>query len=283
VPTPPSSASPPDQDALAEFAEFAKALAKAAAREILPHFRSPLVATDKGGDHKDGFDPVTVADRDAELAMRRMIEERYPDHGIVGEEFDNKNADADYAWVLDPIDGTKSFLIGFLGWGTLIGLTHKGVPVLGVASQPFNDELFVGHGTTAIYHGRDGARPLKVRGCAGLGEAILTTTSPLLIPAGGARQRFEAVEKKVRLSRYGGDCMGYCMLSAGLVDVVVEAGLHTHDIAPLMPIIRAAGGVVTSWSGGDPVADGTTIAAGDRRVHEAVLEIFDGSKTPAHS
>lgn len=254
------------------FAAFAKELAAAAAAAILPHFRTPMEVRDKsaGG----AFDPVTEADRAAEEAMRRLIARRYPDHGVRGEEFPDRNADADLVWILDPIDGTKSFILGFPLWGTLIGLVQGGRPLLGLAHQPFTGETFGGHGGRAFYRGPGGEWPLRTRSCGGLGDAMLTTTSPLLIEDAADRARFAALEKRVRLSRYGGDCFGYCMVADGHVDLVAETGLKVHDIVPLVPIIEGAGGVVTDWAGGSALAGGRVLAAGDRRVHAAALEIL---------
>ena len=264
----------PDAESLASLAAFANELAAAAGKAILPHFRTPLAIDDKS----DGsvFDPVTEADRAAETVMRRMIADRFPDHGIKGEEFPDHNPDAEHIWVLDPIDGTKSFVIGFAGWGTLIGLLHEGAPVLGLMSQPFTGEVFVGHGGEAHYRGPAGSRALKSRPCGALGEAMLTTTSPLLIEDEADLARFRELEARVLLSRYGGDCYGYCMIADGHVDLVAETGLKMHDIVPLVPIIEGAGGVITDWKGGSPLAGGRVLAAGDPRVHAAALEVLSG-------
>lgn len=254
------------------FAAFAEELAAAAARAILPFFRTPMAVRDKGADGI--FDPVTDADSAAEEAMRALIAARFPDHGICGEEFPERNVGAEFTWILDPIDGTKSFILGFPLWGTMIGLGHGGRPVLGLVHQPFTGETFSGHDGGARYAGPGGTWPLKTRACAGLDSAMLTTTSPLLIEAAADRARFAALETRVRLSRYGGDCMGYCLLADGHIDLVAETGLKMHDIAPLIPIIEGAGGVVTDWEGGEAGAGGHVLAAGDRRLHAAALEIL---------
>jgi len=264
----------PDPALLHDFVTFAEELAGVAAAAILPHFRATLPVQDKG----DGslFDPVTEADRAAERAMRVLIVERFPDHGIKGEEYADRHADADYVWVLDPIDGTKSFILGFAGWGTLIGLTHRGKPILGLMSQPFTAELFVGTGNEAHYRGPLRAGALKTRSCAGLDRAMLTTTSPTLIADATDRARFRALEEVVRLSRYGGDCYAYCMIADGYVDLVAETGLKMHDVVPLIPIIEGAGGIVTSWTGGPATAGGRVLAAGDRKIHAEALQILAG-------
>lgn len=257
---------------LEEFAAFAEELAAAAGRAVLEHYRRPLEVDNKarGG----AFDPVTVADRAAETIMRQMIANRFPGHGIAGEEFPDTDPDAEYLWVLDPIDGTKSFILGFPAWGTLIGLMHRGEPVLGVMSQPFTGELFVGFAGQAQYRGPAGARGLKTRSCTTLAEAMLTTTSPQLIEDEADLERYRALEGRVRLARYGGDCYGYCMLADGQIDLVAETGLKMHDIAPLVPIITGAGGIVTDWKGGPPANGGRIVAAGDSVLHGAALEIL---------
>lgn len=257
-----------------EYREFMRDLASAAAASIMPHFRGPMDVEDKGG--KTESDPVTIADKGAEKAIRDAIKQRYPDHGIIGEEYDATNPDASLTWVIDPIDGTKSFVAGLTGWGTLIGLTANSAPVLGLMHQPFLVETFEGDGASAQYFGRTGHGPLKVRDCGDLGNAILATTSPNLLGSDDNLARFQSVEDKVKLTRYGGDCYSYCMLAAGHIDLVIEAGLNQFDIAALIPIIEGAGGIVTSWSGESAALGGTVIAAGNRKVHDQALSILNG-------
>ena len=256
-----------------DFAAFVDRLATVSGEAILPFFRTSLGVENKGG--PGTFDPVTAADRAAETAMRTLIRKNFPDHGIIGEEFGSDRTDAEYVWVIDPIDGTKSFICGLPAWGTLIALTRAGEPVYGMMHQPFTRERFTGDGGTARYRGPAGERSLRVRRCAALGEAILTTTSPLLMKEAD-RRIFGKVETAARLSRYGGDCYGYCMLAAGHIDLVIETELKPYDILPLMPIIAGAGGIVTAWDGGSPKAGGRIIAAGDPRVHEAAMKILNG-------
>ncbi len=252
---------------------FIDELATVSGNAIRPFFRTALGVEDKsrGGP----FDPVTEADRAAELAMRTMIRQKFPTHGIVGEEFGPERPDAEFVWVLDPIDGTKSFISGMPAWGTLIALTRAGEPVFGMMHQPFIGERFSGDRIAARYRGPAGDRVLLVRPCARLGEAILYTTSPRLMDVAD-RAMFARVEETVRLSRYGGDCYSYCMLAAGQVDLVIETGLKPHDVAALIPIIVGAGGVITTWAGGPPEAGGRIVAAGDPRVHGAALAILNG-------
>jgi myo-inositol-1(or 4)-monophosphatase len=256
-----------------DFSAFVDELASVSGETILPFFRTALSVEDKG--RPGSFDPVTAADHAAETAMRTLIRRTFPDHGIVGEEYGKERPEAEYVWVLDPIDGTKSFISGMPVWGTLIALLRSGEPVFGMMNQPFMRERFSGDGGKAQYCGPAGTRDLRVRACAEVEDAVLFTTSPLLMTADD-RECFGRVEKRVRLSRYGGDCYAYCMLAAGHVDLVIEAGLKPYDVLPLVPIIAGAGGVVTTWDGGAPHAGGRIIAAGDKRVHAAAMELLKG-------
>lgn len=250
---------------------FVHDLATKSGEAILPFFRTALGVEDKGSAKGKGFDPVTEADRAAEQVMRRMIVGAFPDHGIIGEEFGLERPDARYVWALDPIDGTKSFISGMPAWGTLIGLMKDGVPVYGMMHQPFIGERFFGDGGSAHYQGPAGKRRLLVRDCGRLEDAILFTTSPLLMNASD-RAAFQGVESQVRLSRYGGDCYAYCMVAAGLVDLVIETGLQNHDIIALIPVVEGAGGVVTNWEGGPATQGGRVVVAGSRAVHTQALE-----------
>jgi myo-inositol-1(or 4)-monophosphatase len=256
-----------------DFAAFVDRLATVSGDAILPFFRTLLGVENKGG--AGGFDPVTAADRAAETAMRTLIRQSFPGHGIIGEEFGNERTDAEYVWVLDPIDGTKSFITGMPAWGTLIALTRGGAPVYGMMHQPFTRERFTGDGHVARYRGPAGERTLRTRRCAELSEALLMTTSPLLMKEAD-RESFGKVEHVARLSRYGGDCYAYCMLAAGHVDLVIETELKPYDILPLIPIITAGGGIVTAWDGSAPTAGGRIVAAGDPRVHEAAMKVLRG-------
>ena len=256
-----------------DFTAFIGRLATSSGETILPFFRTSLLVDNKSKSHD--FDPVTEADRAAEAVMRRLIKANFPQHGIVGEEFGSEREDAEYVWVLDPIDGTKSFIAGVPIWGTLIALLHKGTPVFGMMHQPFIGERFSGDSGSAHYQGPSGERKLAVRRCASLKEATSYTTSPLLMNETD-RAIFGRVEQAVRLSRYGGDCYSYCMLAAGHLDLVVETELKPYDIAALIPIITGAGGIVTTWEGGPPQGGGRIIAAGDPRVHEEAMKLLNG-------
>ena len=256
-----------------DLTAFVDKLATVSGAAILPFFRTSLDVEDKSRGGR--FDPVTAADRAAETAMRTLIRETFPEHGIIGEEFGNERVDAEYVWALDPIDGTKSFISGMPAWGTLIALTRAGKPVFGMMHQPFIGERFTGDGAAARYRGPIGERALRVRPCASLKDAVLYTTSPLLMNERD-RAMFERVESGVRLSRYGGDCYAYCMVAAGHIDLLIETELKPHDVLALIPIISGAGGVVTTWDGGPPEGGGRLVVAGDKRVHEAAMTLLNG-------
>ena len=268
-----------------DFEAFVERLAQVSSEVILPFFRSAIGTEDKsrGG----AFDPVTEADRGAEAAMRRLIGQTFPAHGVIGEEYGQDRPDAEYVWVLDPIDGTKSFVSGMPTWGTLIGLMHRGRPVYGMMAQPFTRERFYGDGkraklrTLAAAHGDAPPcewtiRPLRTRACASLGEATLMTTSPLLIGDDSDREAYRRVEREARIPRYGGDCYAFCALAAGFVDLVIETNLKPYDIVALMPIIEGAGGVVTTWDGEGAANGGRILAAGDRRLHDEARRLLLG-------
>lgn len=247
-------------------------LADAAATAILPHFRTALAVENK---LSGAFDPVTVADRAGEAAMRALIDRVHPDHGILGEEYGSEGLDRAHVWVLDPVDGTRSFITGIPLWGTLIGLRHDGRPVQGMMAQPFIGERFYGDGKTATWTGPGGERVLKTRACTSLAEASLFTTS--LHAFGDAeRSAYLAVEAEAKLVRYSADCYAYAMVAAGQIDVVIEAGLQPYDITALIPVIEGAGGVVTSWAGGSATDGGAVVASGDPRLHEIVLKRLAG-------
>jgi myo-inositol-1(or 4)-monophosphatase len=258
-----------------DFAAFVDQLADASGDAIRPFFRTSLSIDDKGGTR--GFDPVTAADRAAESAMRALIRRTFPGHGVVGEEFGAENPDAEFVWVLDPIDGTKSFISGMPAWGTLIALMRSGSPVYGMMHQPFIGERFYGDGSKANYRGPVGKRALRARPCASLKEAVTYTTSPLLMGEAD-RAAYAKVERGARLSRYGGDCYAYCMVAAGHIDLVVETDIKPYDIAALIPIVEGAGGIVTTWEGEGAQNGGRIIAAGDKRTHAEAMQVLAGKE-----
>ena len=242
-----------------EFVALATALADAAGAVVKRYFRTPVAV-----DAKSDATPVTIADREAERAMRALLAARAPDHGIVGEEEGCENDGAEYVWVLDPIDGTKSFISGKPMFGTLVALVREGTPVIGVIDQPVLGERWVGiAGRPSTFNGR----PCRTRACAALGAAILNTTGPDLFPAGDAA-RYARLSGTVRHALWGGDCYAYGLLAAGHIDLVVEAGLKPYDFCALVPVVAGAGGRMTDWSGAPLTltSDGRVIAAGDPRL-----------------
>lgn len=264
-----------EQVASRTLVQFAHELADISGAAILPYFRKPLPVRNKGG--PSAFDPVTAADRAAERAIRRLIRARYPEHDVIGEEYGGVEQGRRYRWLIDPIDGTRTFITGSPLWGTLIGLFDGPRPLLGLMDQPFTGERFWSDGRRSRWRGPAGkSRPLRTRACACLGDAILTTTHPDLFKGGDA-DGFAAVRAHVRMTRFGGDCYGYCLLAAGFVDLVIEAGLKPYDIAPLVPIIESAGGIVSTWDGGPASGGGRIVAAGDRRLHAEALRLLRGA------
>ena len=252
---------------------FIEALARESGEAILPFFRTTLSVVDKGG--SGPFDPVTEADKAAETVIRRRIRENLPQHGIIGEEFGQENTDAEYVWVIDPIDGTRAFICGLPVWGTLIGLTRNGSPVLGVMHQPYTGELFMGDCGKAEIISQRGKRALHVREVQTLAEARLMTTDPRLFK-GRERDAYDSIEQQVKLTRFGTDCYAYAMLAAGQIDLVIESGLKPYDIVALIPIIEGAGGVVTTWDGGSAAKGGRVVAAATPELHALALAALSG-------
>ncbi|WP_437689487.1 histidinol-phosphatase [Sorangium sp. So ce176] len=247
-----------------ELVDLAQRLADASGAVIRRYFRKGIEADDK-----EDASPVTVADREAEVAMRELLAARAPGHGIVGEELGRENEGAELVWVLDPIDGTKAFITGKPLFGTLIALLHRGRPVLGVIDQPVLGERWLGVlGRETLWNGA----PARVRACAGLSDVRLSTTGPQYFSPTAARA-FGAVAARAKLVSYGGDCYQYGLVASGCVDVVVEHGLKLHDFAALVPVITGAGGLMTDWEGRplDAASAGDVVAAGDPRAHAEVL------------
>jgi histidinol phosphatase-like enzyme (inositol monophosphatase family) len=253
-------------------ADFLRRLAAAAAAETLPRFRSEGAISNKLA---AGFDPVTEADREAERAIRELIGAEYPHHGILGEEHGAENASSPHQWIIDPIDGTRAFISGIPVWGTLVGLTVDGEAAAGFMSQPFIGELFYATGSEAVYEGPHGSRMLRTRKTTSLSDATMFTTTPALFK-GDARRRFDVLETKVRLSRYGTDCYAFAMVAAGQVDIVADPGLQSYDIAALIPLIEQAGGVVTTFDGGPAENGGDILAAATPELHAAARELLVG-------
>ena len=264
-----------DDRELIEYLDFARRLANAAGAVTLPYFRMVIGVDNKAG--KAAYDPVTVADRAAESAVRELIERVYPECGIFGEEHGYRPGPAGLTWVIDPIDGTRAFITGMPLWGTLIALFDGEKPILGLMDQPYTGERFVGSRLGAVMQGGGKTVSLHTRECSDLSRAVLYTTHPNLFTTERERNAFKAVERRVRLSRYGGDCYNYCMLAHGFLDLVIEAGLKPYDVQALIPIVEAAGGMLTTWSGDPAEKGGQVIAAGDPRLHAQALELLAGA------
>ncbi len=251
--------------------EVAHLLADAAGRTILPYFRSP----DLDAQNKDaaGFDPVTIADRAAEQAMRTLLKTHRPDDAIWGEEFGEFSGISGRTWVLDPIDGTRGFISGTPTWGVLIALSDDSGPMLGMIDQPYIGERFFGTEGAALMTGPQGTTHLATRSTTALDQAFLFTTFPEI---GSLQDRagFTAVAEQAMLTRYGMDCYAYALLAAGQVDLVVEAGLNAYDIQGPIGVIEAAGGIVTDWQGGPAHSGGRVLAAANVTLHAAALDIL---------
>lgn len=256
-----------------DFLPFAHRLANASGAAIRPYFRRPLNVTDKGTG-RAGYDPVTIADQEAEAAIRALIKAHYPGHGILGEEHGSEQGSEPYTWVIDPIDGTRAFICGLPLWGTLIALNDGTRPVLGILDQPVSKERFEGSPQGSRFISPEGTRALRTRPCASLAEAVLTTTHPTGYFTLKERTAFEIVASHVRMTRFGGDCYAYGLLAMGFIDLIVEAQLKSYDVQALIPIIEGAGGRMTTWEGGDAQAGGRIIAAGDERVHAEAMALL---------
>ena len=248
-----------------------------ASKETLSRFRTNNQITNK---NEKTFDPVTEADVEVERILRQVITEQFPSHGIIGEELPNRDGTSEWSWIIDPIDGTRSFVSGMPTWGTLVGVLKNGVPTFGMMSQPFVGELFMGEPGKSVTVRNGCNETLHCRSSSGLSDATLFTTSPDMFESAHEKACFDELAQKVKLTRYGADCYGYCLLAAGFVDLVVEANLGFYDIAPLVPIIEGAGGIVTDWQGGPIRAGGRALAAGDQKIHmEALATMSDRTIT----
>jgi inositol-phosphate phosphatase/L-galactose 1-phosphate phosphatase/histidinol-phosphatase len=251
------------------FVILAERLAEAVRPIVMGYFRSGVTIDDKAD-----TTPVTVADREAETAMRRLIADACPDHGILGEEYGADRVDATYVWVLDPIDGTKSFVTGKPLFGTLIALLREGTPIVGVIDMPALGERWIGvDGRPTTFNGR----PARVRPCPDLDRAWLYASSPHMFPGADA-EAFERLRLKCRAAIYGADCYAYGLLASGTVDLVCEATTKPHDYCALVPVVAGAGGMISDWRG-RPLgleSDGRVLAAGDEGAHATAREVLAG-------
>jgi histidinol phosphatase-like enzyme (inositol monophosphatase family) len=254
-----------------ELTQFALELAQASAKEILPFFRRDIQIDVKSGAR---WDPVTEGDRAGERIMRSLIEARYPEHGINGEEYGIKASRSGFTWVLDPVDGTRAFISGMPTWATLVGLNFEDRPVVGVMNQPFVGETFYGNpeGAWSLHQGM--SRKLKTRAARPLAQAIFTTTAPDLYRSADEKDVLKRLSEATQLTRFGGDAYFFCVLAAGQVDLALDAHMEPYDIAPLMPIIEGAGGIVTTWEREPAAKGGNVIAASSTLLYEEALAVI---------
>lgn len=248
-----------------EFIEFITHLCQEAAKEILPHY-GPEVAIE----HKSDATPVTLADRNAEKRIREVLAERYPTHGIIGEEYGSERDDAEFVWVLDPIDGTKSFISGVPLFGTLIALLHKGKPAIGAINQPILKQLVIGDCTMTTLNGR----PISGRDACSLEKATLCTTDPIRSALWQNNADWSALPPKTALYRSWGDAGGYILLCSGFIDIMCDPTMAIWDCAAVIPCLLGAGFTVTGWNGGDAFKQGSIIAAKDPLHKEVMATLY---------
>ncbi len=253
----------PDQ--LAVWVAFARDLAHTSGKLIMRHYRTPYTIETKADDT-----PVTIADRQAESHMRDLIMARFPDHGILGEEFGAHQPGATYQWVLDPIDGTKSFVCGTYLFGTLVALLREGRPIVGVIHHPVTNDMLIGTGREAWLNGQ----PVRVRPCTRLADAVLLTTSHWNVHAHQNGAAFDALAQQVKLYRSWGDCHGYFLLATGGADIMTDPIMAPWDLMALIPVVEGAGGRITDWHGGDPIT-GPGVVATAGPLHSAVLHALN--------
>jgi myo-inositol-1(or 4)-monophosphatase len=249
-----------------EFTEFISTLAERSGEVIKPYFAQADLAVEI----KEDQTLVTQADRRAEAVMRELIRQKYPEHGILGEEFGQENASAEFVWTLDPIDGTIAFARGCPLFGTLIGLLHGGTPILGAIHHPVLRQLCIGDNAETTLNGR----VVRVRETGLLSEAMLLTTDIASIGRHQKREGFEELLRRTRSYRTWGDCYGYLLVASGGAEIMLDPVMNPWDIIPLVPIINGANGVITTWSGAE-AAHGSSCVAANKTLHAQVLEILN--------
>ncbi len=261
---------------LSPYRTFMIELARESGDFIKPLYRQPGVTVETKSDQS----PVTLADRGAEELMRARIGRRFPAHGIIGEEFGNERADAEFVWVLDPVDGTKAFITGLPLWGTLIALLHQGQPVLGCIHQPVLNQLVIGDGGTTELNGQ----PVRCRPTRRIEESTLLTSDPLNPAKYQDGATYDGLQRRARLVRTWGDCYGYLLLATGWADISLDPIMNPWDIAALVPVVRGAGGVITNWQGGAAYPAESTIACATPELHAQVLAALNsGAKGSVRS
>ncbi len=252
-------------DFLKEFQPFCKLLADKSAEIIRQNFRKSIDV-----EQKSDLSPVTIADKQSEEIMRDIIHKEFPNHGIIGEEFGEEKPEADFVWILDPIDGTKSFICGALSFGTLIALTYKKQPVLGVINHPILNEFLIGDNKICLLNDVQ----VKVREKNNLSEAVLLTTDHLNIKKYQNSEKFERLINSVWLYRNWGDCYGYYLLATGFADIMIDPIMSVWDTMALLPIVNGAGGIITDYHGHD-ATKGNSIIAATPKLHSKVIELLN--------
>lgn len=250
---------------------FAGCLADAARAETLHRWHAGCAVDGKAG--ATDFDPVTDADREGERAIRALIGDVYPDHGIRGEEFPEKPGNGRWTWSLDPVDGTRAFICRLPSWVTLIALLEDGRPILGLIDAPALGERYAGAGAAGTLHSAAGTSPLRTSGCTRLDEARISTTDPYILGEGG-EEAWARLRGEARTIRYGLDGYGYARLAAGSLDLIVESGLKPHDYNALIPVVRAAGGVIGDWKGGEDFTAGRVVAAASPALYDQTVRLL---------
>ncbi|MBT5039556.1 MAG: histidinol-phosphatase [Rhodospirillaceae bacterium] len=252
------------------FVALTHRMCDASGEVILRYYREPVEVVDKADKGPGVYSPVTKADQGSEKAIRELINTTFPAHGIKGEEYGDENLDAEYVWVLDPIDGTKAFITGFTSWGTLIALLRNGEPVLGAMNQPFIGDRFIGLPGQTTLNGN----AIKARACKKFEQATLGITEESMMKTEAQRSAYKKIADQVGYLRLGGDCYNYALLAAGFIDLVIEGDLMAWDIQALIPIVEGAGGVITLWDGAPVRAGGWVVAAGDAELHAQAIDIL---------
>lgn len=250
---------------LQSLSSFLQLLSKESSEIIKKYFRTSLTV-----ESKSDYSPVTIADKLAEEKMRALIQKEFPSHGIIGEEFGSENSDAEYVWVLDPIDGTKSFISGALSFGTLVALLKNGKPIIGVINHPILNELLVGDNQTCLLNGSK----TQIRNCSKISDATLLTTEHFNIGKYQNQTKFDELANKVKLYRNWGDCYGYYLLATGYADIMIDSIMSIWDSMALIPIINGAGGMITDYQGNDPII-GNSIVASNKSIHSEVIKILN--------
>jgi myo-inositol-1(or 4)-monophosphatase len=252
-------------DNLDDYKNFAESMAYNCGAIVKNYFRKEIAI-----ETKSDLTPLTIADRKAEECMREQIMKEFPQHGIIGEEFGSYKTDAEYKWILDPIDGTKSFLCGTVSFGTLVALVKQGKPLLGLFYQPVLDEMMIGDNKETVLNGEK----VRVRSCKKVEEAVLITTDHRSIANYQDAGRFQKLIDRVKLYRNWGDCYGYYLLASGFVDIMIDPVISPWDSLPVIPIVRGAGGVITDYQGNDPVT-GQSLIASVPEIHEEIVKILN--------